>query len=207
VYSKVLNFRFLDPRQDGKGLSAGSETDKAVWSQFFDAAANAVRSDGLDDEFRRVWQSKPQEAPKPRSTYAEFGEAPDDDPAQLRTFLRTLRRGQPAFRRNLLAAYESRCCISGWAPETVLEAAHIEEHSKSGLNSIRNGLLLRSDLHALFDEGLLRIEPEQQVVILADELRDTPYWELNGRPLRRPVRGEGPSPELLAARWRATARK
>lgn len=64
-----------------------------------------------------------------------------------------MRRGQPAFRRRLLAAYEGTCCISGWAPEAVLEAAHIQEHSKAGLNSMANGLLLRSDLHALFDEG------------------------------------------------------
>jgi predicted restriction endonuclease len=64
-----------------------------------------------------------------------------------------VRRGQPAFRRRLLAAYEGTCCISGWAPEAVLEAAHIQEHSKAGLNSMANGLLLRSDLHALFDEG------------------------------------------------------
>lgn len=145
VYSKVLNFRFLDPRADGKGLSGGSETDKAVWSQFFDTASNVVRSDALDDEFRSAWQSSPQESPKPRPVYAEYGEAPDDNPAELRSFLRTMRRGQPAFRRNLLAAYESKCCISGWAPETVLEAAHIEDHSNSGLNSLRNGLLLRSD--------------------------------------------------------------
>jgi hypothetical protein len=33
------------------------------------------------------------------------------------------------------------------------------------------------------------------------------YWEFNGRPLRKPTSGEGPSPELLAARWRATAKQ
>ncbi len=57
VYSKALNFRFLDPRQGGKGLSAVSETDRQVWKEFFDPASNAIRSDALDDEFRRVWQS------------------------------------------------------------------------------------------------------------------------------------------------------
>ncbi len=88
-----------------------------------------------------------------------------------------------------------------------MEAAHIEEHSKSGLNSLGNGLLLRSDLHALFDEGLLRIDPEQQVVVLAEGLRDTPYWELNGRRLRLPIHGDGPNPHLLAVRWRATEKK
>jgi hypothetical protein len=136
--------------------------------------------------------------------YAVPGER--QHPAQLRSFLRVLRRGQPAFRRNLLTAYDRKCCISGWAPENVLEAAHIEEHSVSGLNSVGNGLLLRSDLHALFDDGLLRIDPERLVVVLAHELEGTPYWELNGQRLRLPVRGEGPRRDLLLARWRSSPR-
>ena len=70
-----------------------------------------------------------------------------------------------------------------------------------------NGLLLRSDLHALFDEGLLRVDPERLVVVLAPELERTPYWELHGRPLRRPAQGEGPSRELLVARWKSFSGK
>lgn len=207
VYNKVMNFRSLDPRDQRQGFTGAGNMDEQVWQEFFDSANGTIRSDALDDEFRRTWQSKPSNTPKSQPTYAEFGEAPNDDPAELRTFLRVLRRGQPAFRRNLLAAYECRCCISGWAPETILEAAHIEEHSKTGLNSLGNGLLLRSDLHVLFDEGLLRIEPEEQVVVLDDRLRDTPYWELNGRRLRPPVHGDGPSPALLAARWHTSQKK
>jgi glycine/D-amino acid oxidase-like deaminating enzyme len=177
--------------------------DRQVWKEFYDEAAKELRSDRLDDEFRNLWHGAPEETATPtaRLVYVEFGEAPNDDPEELRSFARALRRGQPAFRRNLLAAYDGKCCVSGWGPESVLEAAHIEEHSKSGLNSLSNGLLLRSDLHALFDEGLLRIDPDRLTVALASSLEGTPYWELQGRPLRGPVRGEGPSRELLSARW------
>jgi len=81
VYSKTLNFRFLDPRAGGKGLSGGGESDKRVWEEFFDSAVNSVRSAILDDEFRKVWQSKPASTPASKGMYAAFGEAPNDDPA------------------------------------------------------------------------------------------------------------------------------
>jgi hypothetical protein len=204
VYNKVMNFRSLDPRDDRKGFTGAGDIDKQVWNEFYDGATNALRSDALDDEFRRAWhhQDEDETGTESRRVYAELGEAPNDDPAKLQEFSRAVRRGQPAFRRNLLAAYEQKCCISGWGPEAVLEAAHIEEHSRAGLNSLANGLLLRSDLHALFDEGLLRIDPERLVVVLAPTLEGTPYWEFQGRPLSRPVRGEGPSRELLLAHWK-----
>jgi hypothetical protein len=204
VYNKVMNFRSLDPRDDRKGFTGAGDIDKQVWNEFYDGATNALRSDALDDEFRRAWHHRDEEGAgtEAREVYAEFGEAPNDDPAELREFSRVVRRGQPAFRRNLLAAYEQKCSISGWGPEAVLEAAHIEEHSRAGLNSLANGLLLRSDLHALFDEGLLRIDPERLVVVLARTLEDTPYWDFQGRPLRLPTHGEGPSRELLLARWK-----
>ena len=100
-----------------------------------------------------------------------------------------------------MSAYEGRCCISGWGPEAVLEAAHIQEHAKSGLNALSNGLLLRSDLHVLFDEGLLRINPENLEVVLSPTLEGSPYWELNGKNLRTPLTGKGPGKNLLAERW------
>ena len=64
-------------------------------------------------------------------SYEEYGEAPDDDPGELRRFARKVRRGQAKFRRNLLKLYEGRCAISGWSPETVLQAAHIVDHATS----------------------------------------------------------------------------
>jgi hypothetical protein len=200
VYNKVLNFRALDPRDEREGLNATADIDKVVWNEFFDADAKVLRSDALDDEFRAAWGSG--SSSRCSGMYPEGGEAPNDDLAQLRMCARAERRGQPAFRRNLLAAYEGRCCLSGWAPEEVLEAAHIEDHAKTGLNSLGNGLLLRSDLHALFDEGLLQVDPERLVAVLDPSLQTTPYWEFEGRPLRNPVRGDGPRRDLLLERWK-----
>jgi hypothetical protein len=136
-----------------------------------------------------------------RPVYRDYGEAPDDDPALLARFARRVRRGQPKFRKNLLRLYGSRCAVSGWGPESVLEAAHILLHADSGLNRSENGLLLRADLHSLFDDGLLRIDPTTLSVVLHLSLEDTPYWPLNGKTLRPRVDASQPSREYLRARW------
>jgi hypothetical protein len=133
--------------------------------------------------------------------YKDFGQAPNDDPTELQEFARRVRAGQRRFRENLLNLYGARCAITDWGPSEVLECAHILWHSDSGLNDTGNGLLLRSDLHTLFDAGLLRIHPSRLVVVLDEVLEGTPYWELNGAPLRPRVDGSQPRLEYLEARW------
>ena len=63
----------------------------------------------------------------------------------------TYRRGQKKFRDNLLRAYDSECVMSGCREEEVLQAAHILPYTDAETNKIDNGLLLRADLHNLFD--------------------------------------------------------
>ena len=135
-----------------------------------------------------------------KPVYEDFGEAPDDDPARLARFARRVRRGQPKFRKNLLALYGGRCAVSGWGPESVLEAAHILLHAHTGLNRSENGILLRADLHGLFDDGLLKIDPETLTIVLDPSLLDTPYWALNGATLRPRRDGSHPSREYLRQR-------
>jgi hypothetical protein len=135
--------------------------------------------------------------------YRDFGEAPNDDPTQLSRFARRVRAGQAKFRENLLLLYGNGCAISGWGPDEVLEAAHIDLHANGGINHSSNGILLRSDLHTLFDCGFLRIHPESLQVVLDARLRQTSYWELNGRELRPRVDGSMPNREYLWARWRS----
>jgi hypothetical protein len=140
-----------------------------------------------------------------RPLYQDFGEAPDDDPATLALFARRVRRGQPKFRKNLLTLYGGRCAVSGWGPESVLEAAHILLHAHFGLNRSENGILLRADLHGLFDDGLLKIDPSTLTVVLDPSLRETPYWPLNGATLRPRLDGSQPSREYLRVRWETPA--
>jgi hypothetical protein len=101
------------------------------------------------------------------------------------------RRGQADFRNRLLNAYGRRCCISGCRVEALLEAAHIRPHAEIPNYDTRNGLLLRTDLHTLFDLHLLGVD-EFGNVILSPEVTDLYYKELiaNVRKITPPDRGE-----------------
>lgn len=113
----------------------------------------------------------------------------------------TRRRGQPAFRAALLRAYRGRCAISGCAVEGVLEAAHIVPYLGPKTNAVSNGLLLRSDLHTLFDLGLLWVDPERFTVEIAESLEGSSYRQLRGRALRLPsAAADRPSPAALKSR-------
>ena len=114
-----------------------------------------------------------------------------------------LRRGQPAFRAALLEAYGRRCAITGCAVEDVLEAAHITPYLGRLTNHVSNGLLLRTDLHTLFDCGLLAIDPQTRTVVIADALKGSSYAKVAGKGVRQPRDATcGPSKRNLEKRFR-----
>lgn len=95
------------------------------------------------------------------------------------------RRGQPLFRARLLDAYDGRCAITGCGAMEVLEAAHIQPYRGEHTHRPDNGLLLRADLHTLFDCHLLWITA-QNTIALAPSLLATDYASLAGVSLRLP---------------------
>ena len=72
------------------------------------------------------------------------------------------RRGQKRFRDSLIDAYEGRCAITGCSILAVLEAAHIFPYMGPETNASENGLLLRADIHTLFDSKLLAVDPKKR---------------------------------------------
>lgn len=79
--------------------------------------------------------------------------------------LTKVRLGQGAFRVLVTDAYSKICAISGEKTLPALEAAHIKPYSFSGPHLISNGLLLRSDIHKLFDLGYLTVNSELRVEV------------------------------------------
>jgi len=81
--------------------------------------------------------------------------------------MRHVRAGQQEFRQRLLDAYGRRCAVSNCAVEEALEAARIIPDTVVGDAGMdpRNGILLRADIHRLFDCGLIGFRME------GDELR------------------------------------
>ncbi|MFM0663320.1 HNH endonuclease [Paraburkholderia sediminicola] len=97
-----------------------------------------------------------------------------------------LREGQGEFRTSLLDAYGYRCAMTGCAVVEILEAAHIRPYRGTGTNRSDNGLLLRADIHTLFDKGLLWLE-DRLVIRVSDRLRGSEYESLDGTKLRVPA--------------------
>jgi putative restriction endonuclease len=113
------------------------------------------------------------------------------------------RLGQGAFRVLVTDAYHRRCAVTGERTLPVLEAAHIKPYAKSGPNLVRNGLLLRSDLHKLFDIGYLTVTPELRVEVsnrIKEEYENgREYYAHHGQQLLvlPPSTDEQPSREFL----------
>lgn len=106
------------------------------------------------------------------------------------------RQGQQSFRNQLLAIYGRQCAITGESAECVLEAAHIWPYRGPKSNIPTNGILLRSDLHTLFDLWMIGVDGTDRVVV-STTLRGTSYWRLRGRAVRLPNGRERPSKRLL----------
>lgn len=108
------------------------------------------------------------------------------------------RRGQPALRNALLAAYGGSCAITGSNAQDALEVAYIVPFHGEQTHDPGNALLLRADLHTLFDLGKIAIDTGTMTVVIADDLLEGSYRLLAGRPLRQPeAADERPSTEAL----------
>jgi hypothetical protein len=112
------------------------------------------------------------------------------------------RRGQPEFRARLIREYEGRCCVTRCDAVSALEAAHILPYAGIQSNHIANGLLLRADVHTLFDLDLLAIDPSSLKVVLAPQLWGTSYMHVDGTQITIPADPAArPAVDALAERW------
>jgi putative restriction endonuclease len=108
-------------------------------------------------------------------------------PTYGNSVLTKVRLGQGAFRVLVTDAYSRRCSISGEKTLPVLEAAHIKPYAESGPHFISNGLLLRSDMHKLFDGGYLTITKDLKVEVssrIKEEFQNgKEYYQYHGKDL------------------------
>ena len=114
---------------------------------------------------------------------------PLDIDADTRKFQETrqaVRQGQAKFRLDLLDAYGSRCAATEYDVSEALEAAHIRPYRGAHTNETRNGILLRADIHNLFDYGIVGVDPEAMKVVLNKRARGSKYAPLHGQQLRLP---------------------
>jgi predicted restriction endonuclease len=109
------------------------------------------------------------------------------------------RQGQRDFRKKLLDAYGGKCAVTGCAVGWVLQAAHISPYRGPDTNKPDNGLLLRADIHTLFDLGLLSVNPDTLRLRVAKQVDEPEYRALDAKKLQ--VGKVAPSKLALQNHW------
>ncbi|MFA5621619.1 MAG: HNH endonuclease [Thermovirgaceae bacterium] len=116
----------------------------------------------------------------------------------------TPRLGQGAFRIMVTDAYERRCAVTNEKVLPVLEAAHIKPYGAGGEHKLDNGLLLRSDLHLLFDRGYVTVTPDHHLEVsrkIREEFENgRDYYALQGKKIWIPTE-PSKCPGILNLTW------
>jgi putative restriction endonuclease len=112
------------------------------------------------------------------------------------------RLGQGSFRVMVTDAYQRRCAITREKTLPALEAAHIKPYSESGPHRVDNGLLLRSDIHRLFDSGYVTVTAEHKFEVsnrIKEEFDNGEQYRIfHGHRIHMPLDSRfKPSPEFL----------
>jgi putative restriction endonuclease len=167
-------------------------------------AKNIVQGRGYetgDEEGRMLWQ-KVEICLAARSSFIAEPRVPSDmygPPVLVRP-----RLGQGTFRMVVTDIYERRCAISGEKALPVLEAAHIRPVASGGRHELPNGLLLRSDIHTLYDRGYVSVTPDLRVLV-SQRLKEDfdngePYYPFRGQQIQIP-KDRAAQPNREALEW------
>jgi len=161
----------------GKGYSSLEEPGKSLWRQ-------------IELHIHDIRLSTPEY--RAREDLARYGKE---------SFYRP-RLGQGSFRVLVTDAYRRKCAVTDEKILPVLEAAHIKPYKKGGEHRIDNGVLLRSDMHRLFDKGYMTITPDLHIEIskrIKDEFDNGEYYfTFHGKEIGRPMQlFDQPAKEFL----------
>lgn len=114
------------------------------------------------------------------------------------------RLGQGTFRILVTDIYQRRCAVSGERTLPALEAAHIKPYSDGGNHEAPNGLLLRRDIHSLFDAGYVTVTPDLHFEVsrrIREEFENgRHYYALHGQPISVPAEVMQ-RPDPIALTW------
>lgn len=197
--SATLDYTAYESENERAGMEIG-----VMRLHFKDAGRSGIElvewADGASGRYER-------ETPKIDSEtcqeYSPYRPAPARGSRRQRDF--KARPGQLKFKNDLMFVYGGECCISGCDIREALDGAHIDPYESTRSDHVQNGLLLRRDLHALFDAGLLRIEPRTKCVELDERVGHYPaYAPLHGQVIRPPSRASaGPDFTALQRRFRS----
>lgn len=184
--ARVLDAVFFD-RPIGKELLEAHKDDGTFISRI-DASRHSriwPISDGDVNTFLSAVREKAQRIAEYEGLNPDPYEAMNLEKIEEMTALRQviLRRNQSAFRQALLNQRPKRCAISGTSELSVLDAAHVIPYAErfADRDKPENGLLLRNDIHKLFDAHLISINPLTKAIEVSNRIGSPDYLSLRGK--------------------------
>lgn len=165
-----------------------------------DWAPNIVTRKLYDTESepgKSLWLAVNERLPKPVSAFEHIATSAPGRPQLI-----IPRLGQGGFRLVVTDAYTRRCAVTGERTLPALEAAHIKPFSEVQAHNVRNGLLLRADIHRLYDAGYVTVAPDFAFLVSkrihADFDNGKEYYALSGRSIALPLsEADRPDPQNL----------
>lgn len=177
----------------GRGYSTGDADGLALWRAVQErlAAVGAATASPL--------------LPAPGLGEAPAPFAPDRSSSRYGVPTLLMRRlGQGAFRLTVTDGYNRRCAVSGERTLPILDAAHVRPFAEGRAHEVANGLLLRTDIHRLFDLGYVTVSGQGRFAVSerlrADFDNGTHYYAMQGQEVAAPRRGFAP-PSAEALTW------
>lgn len=174
----LLEQPFFFPRRDWIPVPSDWRPN-IVQGRTYDLAAEPGKSLWLEVQARLAGRPTRLELPAVASP-VEFGA-----PQVIRP-----RLGQGSFRVLVTDAYQRKCAMTGEKTLPVLEAAHIQGVAAGGTHSVSNGLLLRADLHTLFDRGYVTVTTDYRIEVsrrIREEFSNgRHYYALEGQQILQP---------------------
>jgi predicted restriction endonuclease len=197
-YEQLTNFK----------ITSGRVTNITIDWELLAAFVSAYRRDGIAPIATRQKRetAAPQDlldAEKRLEAEGAFNPQSSKDAREWDAILAVLRRGQAVFRSALMNAYSGTCAVTGCKVPGALEAAHIISYRGAHTNRVSNGVLLRADIHALFDAGLITISGSDYTLSIDATLTGSEYQQYHGRAIALPAaQALRPSRDALTQRNR-----
>lgn len=183
---------------------AGYYIKRNIYYSIQQADLSFINGASANDSIRRNALDKQQLSKNRKVTPPVKAYLPDE--ADHRSFLTkkvNIRPNQDIFRSKLFEFYGTKCMLTGCDVARAIEASHICPYRGEKDNHPENGILLRRDLHTLYDENLIGINPDRLTVRLSNALRGSVYERYEGLSLNFPDAGISPSAAALNLRWHA----
>jgi putative restriction endonuclease len=156
--------------QQGKGYDSESGEGRALW-------------EAISERLRLIAPDRIQQSPATLAAVESKGYG--------KPHIILPRLGQGLFRIVVTDVYDKRCAVTGERTLPVLDAAHIKPYEIVQKHEVWNGLLVRSDLHRLFDRGYVSVDPATRRLAVSKRIKDEfengrDYYKLEGTSIREP---------------------